>query len=83
VQILADALVDARIAALHVKQRPHDVDIEFAGLELVTGDDVVGEPHDETRQFGVVHLGVAQLIEVSRRNHFAIEHQLVRQPRQC
>ena len=59
VQILADALVDAWIAALHVKKRTHDVDVEFPSLEPVAGNDIVSETQNEPRELPVVELCVA------------------------
>ena len=66
VQILADTLIDARIVALQVKQRPDDIDVEFARLKFVAGDDLVGEPQDEPRQLFVIERRVAEFVEIGR-----------------
>ena len=82
VQILADTLIDARIVALQVKQRPHDIDVEFARLELFAGDDLVGEAQDEPCQLLVIECRVAEFVEIGGRDDFRVEHHVVRQPRQ-
>ena len=82
VQILADTLIDARIVALQVKQRPHDIDVEFARLKLFAGDDLVGEAQDEPRQLLVVERRVAKFVEIGGRDDLGIENHVVRQPRQ-
>ena len=66
VQVLADTLVDARIAALQIKQGAHDIDVEFARLEFVAGDDLVGEAQDEPRQLFVIERRVAEFVEIGR-----------------
>ena len=82
VQILAHALIDARIAALQIEKRAHDIDVELARLEFFAGDDLVGEAQDQPRQLLVVERRVAQLVEIFRRDDLGIEHHAVRQPRQ-
>ena len=80
-QVLADTLIDARIAALQVKQRTHDVDVHFLRLELIARDDVVGESQDEARQTQLVERVFAQDVEVFRRDNFGVQDHPVRQTR--
>src|SRR5690606_15085044 len=67
-QILPDPLVDARIAALHVEQRPDDVDIEVLVRERGAGDDVVGKREDQPGQTILVKARLPQLLELALRN---------------
>ena len=63
-QILAHALVDARIGALEIEQRAHDVDVEFLIGELRARDDFVGERDDQLRELVLVELRFRQLVEL-------------------
>ena len=72
VKVLAHALVDARVGALQVEERAHDIDIEAVAGELGRGDDVVGERQHHLGELGVVELGVAQLLERGRIEHILV-----------
>ena len=62
VQVLADALVDARVAPLEVEHGAHDVDVELLRRVLGAGDDVVGDLEDELGELGLVEVGFAQVL---------------------
>jgi hypothetical protein len=64
VQVLADALVDARIAALQVEHGAHDVDVEVLLGVLGAGDDIVGNLEHELGELGFVEARFAQVLQV-------------------
>ena len=77
VEILAHALVDARVGALQIEQRAHDVDVEALAGELGRGDDLVGERQHHLGELRLVELGVAQLLERGRIEHVLVGDQTV------
>ncbi len=64
VQVLADALVDARVAPLEVEHGAHDVDVEFLRGVLGAGDDVVGHLEDELGELAVIEARFAQVLQI-------------------
>ncbi len=75
VQILAHALIDARIVALEVEERAHHVDVELLRGVLGARDDGVGELEDEPSELRIVEIRVAQRLEVLMRNLVGIRDQ--------
>ena len=63
-QILAHALVDARIGALEIEERAHDIDVELLLGERRARDDLVGIGDDQLGELVLVELGFSQLIEL-------------------
>ena len=65
-QVLADALVDARVAPLDVEHGAHDIDVELLRRVLGAGDDVVGDLEDELGELGLVKAGFAKVLQILR-----------------
>ena len=82
VEILAHALVDARVGTLHVEQRAHDIDVEVLAGKLRRGDDLVRNAQHELGERAFAELGVPQLVERGRVHDRGIADQAVGQPRQ-
>ena len=66
VEVLAHALVDARVGALQIEQRAHDIDVERLAGELRRRDDLVRQRQHQLGELGVAELGIAQLVERRR-----------------
>ena len=77
IEILPHALVDARVGALQIEQRAHDVDVEALPGELRRGDDVVGQRQHHLGKLGVRELGVAQLLERVGLQHVLVADQTI------
>ena len=71
------ALVDARVGALQIEERAHDVDVEALPGELRRGDDAVGECQHHLGKLGVRELGVAQLLERVGLQHVLVGNQTI------
>ncbi len=82
VKVLANALVDARIRALQVEQRPHDVDVEFLLGELGRRDDLVGERQHQLGELRIVEPLFPELLDLRRIAQRRILHQMVGKARQ-
>ena len=63
-QVLADALVDARVAALQVEHGAHDVDVEILRRVLAARDDVVGDLEDELGELALIEARFAQVLQI-------------------
>jgi hypothetical protein len=80
-QILAHALVDARVGSLQIEQRAHDVDVEFLVGEGRARDDFIGKRNDQLGELILLELGLRQLIELLVAERSGRE--LVGQPRKA
>ena len=77
VEILPHALVDARVGALQIEQRAHDIDVEVLAHELGRGDDLVGQRQHHLGELRLVELGFAQLLERGGVEHALVADQMV------
>ena len=75
VEVLAHALVDARIAALQIQQRAHDVDVEALRGVLRARDDLIGELQDERRELAVIEARLAQRFQILLGDDSGVVHE--------
>jgi hypothetical protein len=80
VQVLAHALIDARVGALQVEQRAHDVHVEALAGEFGRRDDRIGDVEHQLGERGVAELGVAQLVERGRLHHRGVADEMPGEP---
>ena len=77
VEVLPHAPVDARVAALQIEQRAHDVDVEALAGKLGCGHDLVGQRQHHLGELRLVELGLAQLLERGGVEHALVADQMV------
>ena len=80
IQILAHALIDARIGALQIEQGANDVDVQVLVGELGRRHDLVGDAQHELGERGLAELGVPELVERGRIDYGRIADQTLGKP---